>query len=61
MQIVTSNLYSDTVTSGMNSLPATGTIVNEYLEFSIVNSFVSAIFIKTMNCVGEPLDCHLKM
>ena len=26
----------------------------------MVNSFVSAIFIKTINCVGEPLDRHLK-
>ena len=26
----------------------------------MVNGFVSAIFIKTINCVGEPLDCHLK-
>ena len=26
----------------------------------MVNGFVSAIFIKTINCVGEPLDRHLK-
>ena len=32
----------------------------EYLQFSRVNSFVSAVFIKTFNCVGEPLDRHLK-
>ena len=25
----------------------------------MVNGFVSAIFIKTINCVGEPLDRHL--
>ena len=35
-------------------------LVNKYLEFSMVNGFVSAIFIKTINCVGEPLDRHLK-
>ena len=34
-------------------------LVNKYLEFSMVNGFVSAIFIKTINCVGEPLDRHL--
>ena len=34
-------------------------LVNEYLEFSRVNGFVSAIFIKIINCVGEPLDHHL--
>ena len=26
----------------------------------MVNGFVSAIFIKTINCVGEPIDRHLK-
>ena len=35
-------------------------LVNEYLEFSGVNSFVSAIFVKTINYMGKPLDCHLK-
>ena len=35
-------------------------LVNKYLEFSMVNGFVSVIFIKTINCVGKPLDCHLK-
>ena len=27
----------------------------------MVNSFVSAILSKTINCVGEPLDHHLKV
>ena len=36
-------------------------LVNECLEFSIVNGFVSAIFIEKINCVGELLNRHLKM
>ena len=27
----------------------------------MVNGFLSAIFIKTINCVGEPLDRHLNV
>ena len=34
-------------------------MLTEYLRFSRINSFVSAVFIKTINCVGEPLNCHL--
>ena len=32
---------------------------NEYLELSEVNGFLAA-FTKTVICVGDPLDCHLK-
>ena len=35
-------------------------MLNEYLEFSAVNSFVSAIFKKTTASVKNPLDRHLK-
>ena len=36
-------------------------LFNEYLEFSEVKDcFVLAMFIKTMNSVGKPLDHHLK-
>ena len=34
-------------------------LVNEYLEFSGVNGFISAIFVKTIYCVGKPIDSHL--
>ena len=36
-------------------------LVNKYLEISMVNGFVSAIFIKTINCAGELIDYHLKL
>ena len=36
-------------------------LLNEYLEFSEVNHVVSAIFIRTINYVGELLDHHLKL
>ena len=53
----TSNLYTVTIVDWIAyQLPV---LVNEYLEFSMVNGFVSAIFIKTINSMGEPLDSHL--
>ena len=50
---VTSTVNSDTINSGLHSLHG---LFNKYLG---VNSFVSAIFIKTINCMGKLLECHL--
>ena len=36
-------------------------LYTEYLEFSKVSAFVSAVFMKTINCMGESFDCHLNI
>ena len=36
-------------------------LFNEYLVFSGASDFVSAVLIRTINCVGKLLDHHLKI
>ena len=59
IQKVASSLSNIMVISRLKAYQLPG-LFNEYLAFSGVNSFVSAEFMETIDCIDDLLDHHLK-